>query len=977
MSILNSLVAYAVRSVVPEASAGVAWLTQHWTDHSQTLPLALQRASERAWHTLALALGGADWLTTATDWFRSADVVQLRTQLRQFWAQPAAEYAGMPRQVRQRAASELNALRSAGALAGLDRAAVLTDVRRYHAPGQLAAAAPRVLATVADTLAERAPNLAQVLRHTPADAPPLLLTAFLFFFRRELETQPALAQTLTFDQLQHLTAAHAAGLTALGEQLDTVLAAQGAWFAAADTQLHAIRQQLDQLLQTRIGAEPTTEPLRVSVTNETELAHLRRLRDELRRLPPEVSAATDWSRLGDGLAAGGLFREASEAQQWAAGQARAADDRTTEAGAAFKHYRAACESDDWPAALSALLRAAHLDPGRYAPFPLHRYTPQAILGAGGFGTVFHCLDRYAHDRPVAIKALMVADLHRDLTTVFAEAYTLGKLDHPGIVRVIDQAFADAEQTRPYIVMTYFPGVSLAQVLKQQGRLEPAAVVRIARAAADALHAAHSCGILRRDLKPGNLLVTPDTTAVQLIDFGLAVRLPAVVASLSTSVSQRTRREQSFAGTLEYAAPEQKGLLAGANLGPPADVYSLGKTCLEALLGTPEPLSSDWDTLPTDWRHPLRTVFERCIARQPERRFATGAALERALAEVDPAEQLRRAERVAAAEHHAKTQALLADQCRSNLGRWLSTTAPERWVRARLNGLPPEEWQARLLHELETGPYWPLDLASVSQALVPIRDRLRQQTTPIGERRPGALHRRVLRQQPRIEVEFAWIAPGRFQMGDTEFRDEQPVHTVIFERGFWLSCTTVTQAQWQAVMTTNPSHFRAPELPVERVSWTSAQTFCAELTRTWDQRVGLPSEAQWEYACRAGTTTPFHFGSIIETGLVNCDARETLWGSRLGGRRNRTLPVRSFPPNRWHLYEMHGNVWEWCRDGYGPHLADDQFEPQDWPRHNHNSDRVLRGGSYQSGPLRCRSAFRHFAASHTASREVGLRVVLEE
>jgi serine/threonine protein kinase len=250
----------------------------------------------------------------------------------------------------------------------------------------------------------------------------------------------------------------------------------------------------------------------------------------------------------------------------------------------------------------------------------------AVLGVGGFGAVFRCRDRYSNEE-VAIKALLDADLARDLNEVFAEAHALRRLNHPGIVRILDQAFADfdAEQ-RPYFVLEYFPGVSLDAHRQQHGPLAPADLLPLARAVAAAVHAAHQAGILHRDLKPANVLArrTEAGWETRVIDFGLAVRHTAAVqATVAVPSDKRSQRERSFAGTLRYAAPEQKGELPGVALGRYSDVYAFGKTCQELLFGHTEPQDEDWADLPEPWGGRWRKLLGGCV--RCWRRWTAGRA----------------------------------------------------------------------------------------------------------------------------------------------------------------------------------------------------------------------------------------------------------------------------------------------------------------------------------------------------------------
>ena len=164
----------------------------------------------------------------------------------------------------------------------------------------------------------------------------------------------------------------------------------------------------------------------------------------------------------------------------------------------------------------------------------------------------------------------------------------------------------------------------------------------------------------------------------------------------------------------------------------------------------------------------------------------------------------------------------------------------------------------------------------------------------------------------------WIEPGTFLMGSPDgaaerWSDEGPQHSVTLTKGFWLADTACTQALWQAVMGNNPSYFRDNEQnPVENVSWNDVQEFLRTIeTLLPGVEACLPTEAQWEYACRAGTTTPFSFGNQITPKQANYDGDFPYADGKEGEYRGHTLPVKSLPANAWGLYEMHGNVGEWC------------------------------------------------------------------
>jgi uncharacterized protein (TIGR02996 family) len=219
---------------------------------------------------------------------------------------------------------------------------------------------------------------------------------------------------------------------------------------------------------------------------------------------------------------------------------------------------------------------------------------------------------------------------------------------------------------------------------------------------------------------------------------------------------------------------------------------------------------------------------------------------------------------------------------------------------------------------------------------------------------------------------AFVPPGSFLIGGTEFDFEKPVHRVTLTTGYFLGVNPVTQAQWKAVVGTKPSCFKGPNRPVEQVSWDECQEFCTKLTAHagGSATVRLPTEAVWECACRAGTTTHYYFGDVPNADLANYDGSQTWKESRKGKNRKATTEGGSFPPNPWGLYDMHGNVLEWCADQYRPYSADEQ---QDKSEESNNSDRVLRGGSWSNHPRSCRAASRYGYAPANRVNCVGFRV----
>ena len=174
---------------------------------------------------------------------------------------------------------------------------------------------------------------------------------------------------------------------------------------------------------------------------------------------------------------------------------------------------------------------------------------------------------------------------------------------------------------------------------------------------------------------------------------------------------------------------------------------------------------------------------------------------------------------------------------------------------------------------------------------------------------------------------------------------------------------------------SPSYFKGNDLPVEQVSWLEAVEFCRRLSKYKGKNYRLPSEAEWEYACRAGTTTPFCFGKIISTEQANYDGGNYTYNdSKKGEYRGKTTLVGSFSANQFGLYDMHGNVWEWCQDYWHENYNDAPNNGSSWSQRGNSDSRVRRGGSWYYGPRNCRSACRADLPYTLRNYAVGFRIV---
>jgi serine/threonine protein kinase len=421
-------------------------------------------------------------------------------------------------------------------------------------------------------------------------------------------------------------------------------AARGAAEAhAADTarRLDELQNRMAQLLdKLDMKNQPVAPAHSLSIRNDVERERVRELLGQLRTLPNTAWVARPGlvTEVGKLQIAVGDFSDAGESFAAAAALA------TTDAERAEAHhnaYRAKLEQEDFPAALDELRTAVFLDPARFAPFPLERYLPDRILGAGGFGVTFRC--RHAvSGGTVAIKAINDTDLDRDVQHVFEEARTLEALSarHKAIIGIRDCGYADpTRRRRPYLVMEHFDGPTLKEYVETHGRIPLTELLPLAKTLAEALKAAHDQGVLHRDIKPANVMVRRDPNAptgwdVRLIDFGLAMKSEVLRSSLSTRRGA-TIQGTSIAGTLDYAAPEQMGQLPGVKVGPPADAYGFAKTLCFALFKTPRPSMKHYGSLPKN----MANLIDSSLVDDPAERPQGFAEVLKVLNKVDPDDAL--------------------------------------------------------------------------------------------------------------------------------------------------------------------------------------------------------------------------------------------------------------------------------------------------------------------------------------------------
>jgi formylglycine-generating enzyme required for sulfatase activity len=544
-----------------------------------------------------------------------------------------------------------------------------------------------------------------------------------------------------------------------------------------------------------------------------------------------------------------------------------------------------------------------------------RYRPIKFLGEGGFGRTFQAVDEKRLNTPCVIKQFLPQQagsgaLQKATELFQQEAKRLQELGkHPQIPDL--EAFFP-QDGRLYLVQDFIDGQNLLQEFQNQGTLNEPQIRNILIELLPVLQFIHDNKVIHRDIKPENIIRSKNGQLF-LIDFGVSKETTgSILTRIGTTV-----------GTPGYAPPEQLRGTAYHN----SDLYSLAVTCVRLLTGHfPKSDGSDqlFDTNRMEWQwrkyvslsQELTTVLETMLQDIPVNRYQS-------------------ATEVLAALSNQKTIVIPTrpPQTSQNpfqqIFQFISppTNPPKPPANTNLNINP----QSSFTEDLGKG----------------------------------------------VKLEMIAIPGGTFLMGspDNEVErdsDESPQHQVTVP-SFFMGKYQLTQAQYQAILGLNPAHFKGKNRPVECVSWDDALAFCQKLTQKTGKNYRLPSEAEWEYACRAGTKTAFSFGDNITTDLVNYDGNYSYKSAAKGKYRQQTTDVGTFPPNPFGLYDMHGNVWEWCEDDWHGNYINAPTDGSAWNSRS-GSHKLLRGGSWNNLPGNCRSAFRYYYLLDLSNINIGFRVV---
>ncbi|VTS00122.1 bifunctional serine/threonine-protein kinase/formylglycine-generating enzyme family protein [Tuwongella immobilis] len=621
----------------------------------------------------------------------------------------------------------------------------------------------------------------------------------------------------------------------------------------------------------------------------------------------------------------------------------------------------------------------------------------ARIGGGGWGLVFRAS---RNDTPKALK-VMRPELVRERAFVDAftdEVWKLLRVNHANVVRVERNGFCTAFQCH-YFVMPLIDGVNLEQHLSQSGKPTPDKAMTWLMGLLDGLEAAHAQGLIHRDIKPQNVMIRPDSTPV-LIDFGIAglIDVPGHTQAIGKS---------------SFFAPPELHSIGQADVR--SDLFMLAATIFYALRYDQPIADRVYYRYESSLIHPIFVpAFDAALSPNPSKRPADVAEMRRLLTstreEIARQERERQsalqrdAEARSRAEAEARRQAIerqrqeeeLERQRQEQFRREQQPIGPESGTTASIGKL-------RLIVGLSILGF----IAFVMNPPFPsvIKESPTVDQSPIVNESPittvkgppdGSKVKDVWTNS--VGMSFAFIPSGEFLMGSPNgvgFDRERPQHRVRISQPFWLGVTPVTFGQFAKFVsetgyrtesetsgggygTIGGSWLKDPSItwrspgfaqtdghPVTVVSWNDAKRYVQWLNTKEDGEYSLPTEAQWEYACRAGTTTQYFFGDD-ESRLG-----EYAWFD--GNSGNQTHPVGEKAPNPWGLRDILGNVFEWCEDWYGPYAAGATTDPKGA---SSGAGRVYRGGSWYYSAGLCRSGCRYNFGPAVRNNGLGFRVAMQ-
>jgi len=629
--------------------------------------------------------------------------------------------------------------------------------------------------------------------------------------------------------------------------------------------------------------------------------------------------------------------------------------------------------------------------GKGKGLTMGKYQILEKIGAGGMGQVYKAFHS-GTERIVAIK-VMLEKSKTDLGLIKRferEVKAAAKLVHANIITVFD---ADQADGRIFMVMEYIKGDDLEEILRKKGQLSVSEVVDYILQAAKGLKYAHDQGVIHRDIKPGNILVDSSGN-VKIVDMGLAkIEMKGPEEELS-----RLTADLSVMGTIDYMSPEQAE--STKDVDSRADIYSLGATLYYILIGEvlyPEKktivqkiLSHREMPIPSlcmnrsDVPPSLDIIFTKMVAKKVEDRYASMAEVIAELSEIKMSVTGISVGRIALGSKQLKQVSFpetvdFFDDSKTINGR-IGNKGTDSHVGKKMlaykSGILQKIYIPKVLAFTGIIVLVLFSLTLLMKPVAKVKEDVKEQNTEqvklkqkkeAKAKQIDLMNLNVVKEEQEdlgkgIKLELVLIPAGKFMMGSTASKkgrsSDEKQHEVTLTKPFYMGKYEVTQEQWEAVMGNNPSSkTKSAKLPVTDVSWEDCQKFIKKLNTKTDGGYRLPTEAEWEYACRAGTSTSYSYGDI----LTHVDANFDGLGIKMVG---------SYKPNAFGVYDMHGNVWERCEDWYGDYPAVAVTDPKGPATGN---KLVYRGGAFYSPGWEVRSSNRGINSPSARDSTVGFRL----
>ena len=620
----------------------------------------------------------------------------------------------------------------------------------------------------------------------------------------------------------------------------------------------------------------------------------------------------------------------------------------------------------------------------------NRYCIQQPLAAGCFCVTYLATDyEYYRQKYVVIKHLKPQNKNPALLQIArrlfeTEAMALKRLgDITDRIPTLYAYFEDHSEF--YLVQEFIEGETLSQEL-DRGKLSTTATIQVLREILIGLSFVHAENTIHRDLKPDNIIRRSSDNALVLIDFG-AVK--EVRQTTLTTPNARTLASIGF-GTEGYMPSEQA-------MGYPklaSDIYAVGAIGIECLTGKEPHELFDEELLEFKWTHlyrdsnprvdplisPLVMVLNKMLQQRHLDRYANASEALVSINGILLGRDL-------VPEKKSSLQLLPSQKLASIFNRSsISRSTFLKLIGIGSFGAIGSFSIAKIIQQSDSDVN-----QQINSDTVPTIDRLATLTfTSIKLNNYGDI---IDQPQARAQIfqedlgngvllTMIQIPPGTFMMGSPDLEEgqensEQPQHPVNVST-FYLGQTQITQAQWTAIFPERHGNFGSnSQAPIDSISWLDAIEFCDQLSTKTGREYRLPTESEWEYACRATTTNPFAYGDTISPSIVNYDGLRPYGRIVKGTCRDKSTPVATFPPNLFGLYDMHGNLWEWCLDEWFANYDDapkDGIARGDLVTRDENKQRVVRGGSWFSSGKICRSASRTSLPASYRHNHYGFRVV---